>query len=176
MESHGTGNEALCVQMSNNITVDTAALDVARSPDTLSTRGIGSCISICLYDKANRIGGLAHIMLPHNKENDKSAIGKYADTGIAELIRLMVQTGTSKEGLSAKIVGGARVLFGEQESIFSIGENNIAAVKKVLADNRIPVAAEDTGGTYGRGLVFHTATGLVEVTTLSRPSKFLLLK
>jgi chemotaxis protein CheD len=162
--------------MSNNITVDTAALDVARSPDILSTRGIGSCVSVCLYDKTSKIGGLAHIMAPYNKGNDKSSIGKYADTGIAELIRLMMRMGASKDGLVARIGGGARVVFGAQQSMFSIGKNNIAAVRRVLADNRIPISAEDTGGTHGRGLVFHTETGVVEVTILSRPSKRLLLK
>ncbi len=52
-------------------------------PGLLTTIGLGSCVGIALYDKQNKIAGLAHIMLPSSKEiknNENKA--KFADTGI----------------------------------------------------------------------------------------------
>lgn len=156
--------------------VNMADFAVARAPDALATIGIGSCVAVCLYDAKEKVGGLAHIMLPWNRENDQSLAGKFADTGIAGLIRLMVSGGASPNSLTAKITGGASVFSAGEKQVITVGKNNIEAVKTILAGHKIRVAAEDTGGTLGRGLVFHTQTGVVEVTVLSRPPELRVLR
>ena len=50
--------------MSQVIKVGISDLNVARSPDALVTFALGSCVGICLYDRARKIAGLSHIMLP----------------------------------------------------------------------------------------------------------------
>ena len=46
---------------------------ITRTPHTILSRGLGSCVAITLYDTQRKIGGLAHIMLPDspNMWNDE---------------------------------------------------------------------------------------------------------
>jgi len=156
--------------MSKKITVAMADFNTAKAPDTLATIGIGSCVAVCLYDRKNKIGGLAHIMLPCNTENDQTLCGKYADTGIDALILLMSQNGASKNELTAKIIGGANMFAPTQKAAtLTVGKNNIKSVKKTLADKGIRIIAEDLGGSNGRAIVYDTETGAVEVTIFSQP-------
>ncbi|HML25802.1 MAG TPA: chemotaxis protein CheD, partial [Methanomethylovorans sp.] len=46
------------------IVVGMADYAVTRSPEKLTTLGLGSCVGIALYDPVTKIGGLLHIMLP----------------------------------------------------------------------------------------------------------------
>ena len=50
--------------MSEIIKVGMADLKVCKSPDGVTTLGLGSCVGIAIRDTALKIGGLAHIMLP----------------------------------------------------------------------------------------------------------------
>ncbi len=50
--------------MSQIIKVGMADLKVCKSPDGVTTLGLGSCVGIALRDPVTKIGGLAHIMLP----------------------------------------------------------------------------------------------------------------
>jgi chemotaxis protein CheD len=142
-----------------------AAFGTARSPERLITSGIGSCIAVFLYDKKTKTGGLAHIMLPRGKGDDPAHAGRYADTGIKALIRLM---GTNS--LTAKIAGGSNMFAADQnKAAITVGKNNIESVKQILAEKKIPVIAEDTGGLFGRTVTCHTDTGAVEVKILTDP-------
>lgn len=52
---------------------------VSNNPSTLTALGLGSCIGLILYDKVNKVGGMAHVMLPYSKpgaveDNNRSAI------------------------------------------------------------------------------------------------------
>jgi len=85
-------------------------LKVCKSPNGVTTLGLGSCIGVALRDPVTKVGGLLHFMLPDSsviKNNTCSA--KFADTGIDELVKLMVAAGASKSRLEAKIAGGAQM-------------------------------------------------------------------
>lgn len=43
---------------------------------TLTSLGLGSCVAVMLYDSENRIGGMAHIMLPDSSEHEKKPAEK----------------------------------------------------------------------------------------------------
>lgn len=146
-----------------------ADFKIAKSPDALMTTGIGSCVAVCLYDRMSKIGGLAHIMLPCNTMQDMNMCGKYADTGLEALIRLMSQNGAAKSGLTAKIVGGASILTPARQAAITVGKDNIDRVKSNLASRNINITAEDIGGSLGRSVVFYTETGIVEITILTKP-------
>ena len=53
-------------------------------------------------------------------------------------------------------------------SIGTIGDRNVASVKSVLQDLRIPILAEDTGSNYGRTVFFNLENGIMKVQALSR--------
>ena len=83
--------------MSQMIKVGMADLNICKSPNAITTLGLGSCIGIALYDPVTKIGGLAHIMLPDStKIRNNSNIAKFADTGIVELVNRMVRAGANR--------------------------------------------------------------------------------
>ena len=140
--------------MGNVIKVDMADLKLCKSPDSITTLGLGSCVGIAIRDPVTKVGGLAHIMLPDSTQiRNTSNIAKFADTGITELVRIIVAAGGSRSRLVAKIAGGAQMFtFQNQKSeMIRVGERNVEATKAKLRQLRIPVLAEDTGLNYETG-------------------------
>lgn len=91
---------------------------------------------------------------------NNSNIPKFADTGIEELVRQVTLKGASRARLVAKIAGGAQMFgFGSQSETVRVGERNVEATKKKLAQMRIPILAEDTGKNFGRTVIFYPETG-----------------
>lgn len=147
--------------MGVEIKVGMADLKVCVSPDSITTLGLGSCVGIALRDPITKIGGLAHIMLPDSTMiRNNSNIPKFADTGIEELVRQVTLKGASRMRLVAKIAGGAQMFgFGSQSETVRVGERNVEATKKKLAQMKIPILAEDTGKNFGRTVIFYPETG-----------------
>ncbi len=144
--------------MSVEIKVGMADLNVCVSPDRITTLGLGSCVGIALRDPVTKIGGLAHIMLPDSTTiRNNSNIPKFADTGIEEQV---TRRGANRSRLVAKIAGGAQMFgFNSNSEMVRVGERNVQATKKKLAELRIPILAEDTGKNFGRTVIFYPETG-----------------
>ncbi len=159
--------------MANTITVGISDLNVVKVPDQLITYALGSCVGICLYDKTVGIAGMAHIMLPSIAESgSKDNIYKFADSGIAELVKRMTSAGASKVRMVAKIAGGAQMFKLSSTSLISnIGERNVTSVKRVLAAHGIRIIAEDTGLNYGRTIIFNSADGGLTVKAVGKAPK-----
>ena len=154
------------------ITVGIADLNIAKAPDTLVTYALGSCVGVCIYDNTKKIAGMVHIMLPLSTEAAAGIDNKrrYADTGIRELLELMLKNGATKAGMTAKIAGGAQ-MFKVASAAFNIGERNVAAVKKTLATYGIRIVAEDTGLDYGRTQFFYADSGTMEIRAATKGTK-----
>ncbi len=160
--------------MSNLITIGISDLNVAKQPDRLITYALGSCVGICLYDAVTCVAGMAHIMLPSSEQcvqNENKM--KFADTAILLLISKMEQLGASRVRMVAKIAGGAQMFkvdttYGAGENIMNIGQRNVTAVKKKLAELNIRIVAEDTGKNYGRTVEFIPETGVVMVRSIGK--------
>ncbi|QAT50670.1 chemotaxis protein CheD [Caproiciproducens sp. NJN-50] len=159
--------------MSELITVGISDVKITQNPGALVTYALGSCIGICLYDAALKIGGLAHIMLPCRPENNAGdQINRYADSCLPVMVGDMEAMGCLRARMQAKIAGGAKMFEVADDSAFgSIGARNIAAVKKTLADLGIRIQAEDTGLNYGRTVYFYTDTGMVVVKSFAKGEK-----
>ena len=147
--------------MGVEIKVGMADLKVCVSPDSVTTLGLGSCVGIALRDPITKVGGLAHIMLPDSTAiRNNSNIPKFADTGIEELVRQVTLKGANRNRLVAKIAGGAQMFsFGSNNEMMRVGERNVQATKKKLAQMKIPILAEDTGKNFGRTVIFYPETG-----------------
>ncbi len=156
------------------MTIGIGDLKVCKAPDILVTYALGSCVGICLLDSTARVGGLSHIMLPDSTAgvNGASAPMRFADTAIPLLIKEMEKLGASRGRLRAKIAGGA-TMFAIANDKFNIGDRNVAKVKAMLASERIPILAEDTGADYGRTLFFYPETGVMEIRAAARGTKML---
>jgi len=161
--------------MSNIIQVGMADLKVAKPPDKLITAGLGSCIGICLLDKATKIGSLTHIMLPSSlqaKNADNKA--KFADTAIVAVLEEMRKAGAGTSGLVAKIAGGAQMFkFSGENDILKIGERNARAVEENLEKYRIRLLVKDVGGNYGRTITFDPQTGDLHVRTIGHGERII---
>lgn len=155
-----------------NITIGIGDLKVCRAPDVLVTYALGSCVGVCLLDASAGVGGLSHIMLPESSSGvgAQSTPMRFADTALPMLIQEMERIGASKARMKAKIAGGA-TMFATASDKFNIGERNIAAVKKFLNANRIPILAEDIGLDYGRTQFFYPATGIMEIRAAAKGNK-----
>lgn len=154
------------------LTIGIGDLKVCRAPDVLITYALGSCVGICLLDSAVSVGGLSHIMLPDSTAgmNGATTPMRFADTAIPMLIRQMESMGASRARMKAKIAGGA-TMFATASDKFNIGERNVAAVKRILMANRIPIIAQDTGLDYGRTQLFYPETGVMEIRAAAKGTR-----
>ena len=161
--------------MSEIIKVGMADLNVCVSPNGITTLGLGSCVGIALRDPVTKIGGLAHVMLPDSTAiRNNSNIPKFADTGIEELVRRVVAKGANRTRLVAKIAGGAQMFaFQSKSEMVRVGERNVEASKKKLAQLKIPILAEDTGDSYGRTVIFYPESGDFVIRAVGKPDKII---
>ncbi|MFF5993338.1 chemotaxis protein CheD [Lysinibacillus sp. KU-BSD001] len=153
------------------IKVGIAQMDVVKTPDTIRTSGLGSCVGVVLYDESKKIAGLIHIMLPDSSlgRSDAINIAKFADTGIVALIDLLKAEGVQPFRLKAKIAGGAQMFqFTSHKDSMRIGPRNVEAVKEQLRKNSIPLVAEDTGGNSGRTIEFNPITCKLNIRTVNQ--------
>lgn len=159
--------------MGQMIKVGMADLKLCISPDSITTLGLGSCVGVAIRDPQTKIGGLAHVMLPDSKAvNNNSNVAKFADSGIAELVRLMEEAGARRTRMVAKIAGGAQMFALQAKSdMMRVGDRNVAATKAKLAELHIPILAEDTGANYGRTVEFYPETGDYIIKAVGREIK-----
>lgn len=159
--------------MAEMIKVGMADLKLCISPNSITTLGLGSCVGVAIRDTNGKVGGLAHVMLPDSKEiKNNSNIAKFADTGVEELVRQMEKAGALRSRMVAKIAGGAQMFAMQQNSaLVKVGDRNVAAVKKKLAELKIPIRAEDTGLNYGRTVEFYPETGDYIIKAVGKPPK-----
>lgn len=161
--------------MSEIIKVGMADLNICKSPNIITTLGLGSCIGIAVYDPSSKVGGLAHIMLPDStKIRNNSNIAKFADTGIDELIRRVTAAGAIKSRLVAKIAGGARMFeVSGLSDVGNVGARNAEASKQKLKELGIRIIGEDTGLNYGRTVELHCETGEYYIKSVGKPVKII---
>lgn len=159
--------------MNELITVGISDVKITQNPGALVTYALGSCIGICLYDIALKVGGLAHIMLPYRPEgNNDLQVNRYADSCLPGMVKNMETMGCLRSRIRAKIAGGAKMFEVADDSTFgNIGARNISAVKETLAALGISIQAEDTGLNYGRTVYFYTETGTMVVKSFAKGEK-----
>lgn len=132
---------------------------------------LGSCISVCLFDEKNNVGGLNHFMLPDGQfSGDVNLQGeqlvqksmRYGITAMEILISDMQKNGAERKNLTAKIFGGGNVLSRTGNGP-SIGDKNIGFTRAYLKSEGIPILSEDVGSTYGRKIFYLTEKNAVFV-------------
>ena len=161
--------------MAETIKIGIADMNITKSPDSLCTIGLGSCVGIAIRDTVLGIGGLVHIMLPDSTQVKSSMnIAKFADTGIPELVRKMELLGCKRSHMEAKIAGGAQMFsFQNKTDLLGIGERNVEATKAALKKLGIPIKSEDVGLNYGRTVIFYPENGKYEIRAVGKDVKFI---
>ncbi|MCX5758243.1 MAG: chemotaxis protein CheD [Candidatus Hydrogenedentes bacterium] len=101
----------------------------------------------------------------------------FVDTGVPALIQavsdMSAQAGNAcgsavagASRLIAKVAGAASLLGGQ--GAFKIGERNYIVLRKLLEENHIQVAAEETGGTIARTLYLYMSSGRTMIKALGK--------
>jgi chemotaxis protein CheD len=158
-----------------NKEVQMGQIEVGKNEDELIASGIGSCLVITFYDPKQKIGALAHTMLParrmsfeardaknERRANPNSPDTRYADSAIDEMLKRIEAQGAKREDLEAKLIGGANMF---SAFISKIGEDNISYAREKLKKVGILVVGECVGGSQGRSVEFSVASGVVTVKT-----------
>jgi chemotaxis protein CheD len=131
-------------------------------PVVISTL-LGSCVSACLYDWKNGIGGMNHILVPGKASFEKfNAAARYSINAMELLINGMMILGADRRNMWAKVFGGANVIPALSEEN-SVGAKNCEFVLMFLERERIQVVSRDLGGYKSRKIYFHTNNGDVYV-------------
>lgn len=139
---------------------------------------LGSCISACISDVKNGIGGMNHYMLPdsalHSKDDPLSEMMRYGSYAMEILINEILKNGGQRENLEAKIFGGGNVLHGF--NALNIGERNAAFVRHYLKQEGIRITGEDLVDSYSRKVYFFPRTAEVFVKKIKIASNQQLIK
>lgn len=127
---------------------------------------LGSCVSVCLHDPDNKIGGMNHFMLPGKISkadifNDDNA--RYGIAAINQIISEVITRGALRKNLTAKIFGGGNVIkflsMSGKKSL--IPSDNVRVAKLFMEIEDIPIVGLDVGEDYTRKIIFDIDTGKV---------------
>ncbi len=154
------------------ITIHIGGYYVSKEPSVVKTI-LGSCISVCLFESENKIGGMNHFMLPESKDLDN--VDDYNNTryGIYAMEVIMneiLKLGGKKSNITAKIFGGGNVLPGLTSNVLKIADKNINFAKKFLSDENIPIITEDIGGNTPRKVFFFNTENKIMLKKLGAVS------
>ncbi|MHC4540827.1 MAG: chemotaxis protein CheD [Planctomycetota bacterium] len=157
--------------MKQIVDVATGEVKIGRGKTTLRSVAIGSCIAVAAYDFKEKIGALAHVMLPGRAPKDKiSERTKYAADAIDLMIADMTRAGANEGDIEVYLVGGANVLKRDDDTVC---KNNIESVTRLLDKSNIPVRASILGGTKRKGVLLDVESGCVSYTEADEREKLL---
>jgi chemotaxis protein CheD len=142
-----------------------AALYASNKPYYIKTI-LGSCIAVCIWDSSLNIGGMCHYMLPYWNGNGLAS-PKYGNIAIEKLYNKMLNYGSDRNNLKAKVFGGGEVIDVEV-SHYKIGKRNIMLAKEMLKEYKIQIVASSVGGKLGRKIIFNTKTGEIRQRFVKR--------
>lgn len=141
----------------NKFFVQPGYIFVCKEPHLLSTV-LGSCISVCIWDSEKGFGGMNHFI--HAKPFKREQTAKFGSVSIPHLIKSMLDLGASKHNLRCHIVGGSQ---NPQHGSMVVGRDNIKIAESIIKKHYIDIITFDTGGEFGRKVVFDTETGEIVV-------------
>jgi chemotaxis protein CheD len=154
--------------VNSTINVSLGEIKISNDPNViLACYGLGSCIGISAFDRVSKIGALAHVVLPNNKNSlTESSPAKYANSAVPYLIQEVEKMGARKERLVINIAGGAKILSCiPAGSMLDIGEKNVVAVLEALSKQNLKVNNQDVRGNIGRTVFLHINNGKTLVKT-----------
>lgn len=131
---------------------------------------LGSCISVCLKDETNGIGGMNHFMLPGDfrladvLDSQSARYGMYAmELVIGDIIKM----GGDRSNLTAKVFGGGHVLACLPNTSKAVPQANIDFVQSFLSMEGIKIINSDVGGQCGRKVLYVPVLGKAYVKRLA---------
>lgn len=140
------------------IEINTGEVGISKGNHILTCRALGSCIALVLIDKQEKLGGIAHIMLPGKAPPKSKYPTRYAENAIKNLIAKLSSNKSSGCYLAFKI-GGGNVLKREDDIICKA---NSISILEILNEYKIPIIKESVGGFERRSVKYHVLSSLQE--------------
>lgn len=135
----------------------------ASSEDAMITTILGSCVSACLWDPVAGVGGMNHILLPHDNNRPTDYVGSRVNA-MELLINAIIKQGGVKSRLQAKLFGGGKMI-----SRFSdVGLKNGEFVFSFLKAEGISCLSQSLGGEQARRIQFWPHSGRARQKMLGR--------
>jgi chemotaxis protein CheD len=108
---------------------------VSKSNEIISTV-LGSCISACIWDEVNGVGGMNHFLLPERGEHSGDAWGdstsyttRYGNWAMEYLVNEVIKQGGTRNNIKAKIFGGGKIISAMTNDV---GNGNVEFVLEYL--------------------------------------------
>ena len=139
----------------------------ATKRDMMIVTVLGSCVSACIRDRENGIGGMNHFMLPHSDadpDNPLSTSARYGTYAMEMLINDVLKLGARRESLEAKIFGGGNVMSGF--TVHPVGTRNAEFALSYLRTENIRIIAQDLLDIHPRKVYYFPNSGRVLVKKL----------
>jgi chemotaxis protein CheD len=139
---------------------------------------LGSCVSACMRDPRQRIGGMNHFMLPGDRREGSGAWAgadlatRFGSVAMERLVNALLDLGAHRAELEVKLVGGGRVL----DALTDIGRRNIQFVREYVRSEGFRVIGEDLGDVYPRKVLYDPVTGSARVKRLARSDQGVVLE
>jgi chemotaxis protein CheD len=148
------------------VTVGIGELAVSADPGAvLVAYALGSCVAVCVWDPVARVAGLLHYLLPDSSihlARARAQPGAFADSGIPLLFETAYRHGLQKARAVVQLVGGAETKT-PNSALRQIGKRNVLAARKLLWQNGVLIAHEETGGTSARSLYLSAQNGHLDI-------------
>ena len=149
------------------VTIFSGDCFVSKNRNLIISTILGSCVAVCLYDKWAGIGGMNHFMLPtrtQDRNKKQSSHELYGLPSLQKMVKELLRAGAVNSRLEAKVFGGAKVI---KELPLNIPKSNIECALDFLKQHDIKVISSDTGGEFGRKVLFDLSDFSVYVETLT---------
>jgi chemotaxis protein CheD len=130
---------------------------VSSGPCTITTI-VGSCVALCLWNPALKMGGMSHHILAE-WDGTGEQTPRYGDVAVEKLISTVVNMGSLVRNLQAHVFGGACMFEAFRGREHHLGAANVEVAQKLLVKHGIPIMTLQTGGTRGRKVAFEVLTG-----------------
>lgn len=131
---------------------------------------LGSCVSVCIRDVKNGVGGMNHFLLPEKKNNSgtqsnmklASDAARYGIYAMEHMINDIIKYGGKRNNFEIKMCGGGKII----KSMTDVGLKNIAFIKQFLETEGYDVVSEDLGDIYPRKVRYSPSTGKLRIKKL----------
>ncbi|NRR30265.1 chemotaxis protein CheD [Oxalobacteraceae bacterium] len=129
---------------------------------------LGSCVGIGLLWKKTGRGGLAHCLLPEAPGPSLELSARYVSQAVPGLLRLMGAHREDYPDIEAIVAGGASMFKGRSQ-LLQVGQQNVLAAQKYLAQCGLHVCYCALGGRHGRQMLIDCAEQSFSVSDLVQP-------
>ena len=123
---------------------------------------VGPAVVVCMWDTTRALGAMVHCAFPAPAPGERPT-SRCVSIAIPMLVQRFLDSGAQRSHLVAKVFGGASRRRGRLSARDPLGRQNAVAILQALADQGVPVIAEDLGGRMGRRLVYITRENRIRV-------------